>query len=471
MNTGLPTAHPTRIAYLGIRHESNTFAITPTTYDHFEIIRDLDALRTALGSAHLPASVDICTVYLANATPGGVLTHSGYARLKAECLQSLRQSLPVDGVLLDLHGAMEVEGMDKPEPDLAAAVRLLVGDAVPISVSLDLHGNLTQALLDQVNCVTAFRTAPHRDYPDTVGRALKHLQRCVREGLRPHMALVRVPLLIPGEYAMTTAEPAQSLYAHIDEIEQQPGILDASLMIGYAWADRPHSTANVVVVAEQDQARAMDVANAFARQVWAQRHAFGFPGETAELEQAVQTAITSAVQPVFISDSGDNITAGGAGDMTLVVEQLIAQHATEALVAGLQDAAAVDVCRAAGVGTSVELSLGNKLGQPVGAPLKLTAMVERIEPPFDCAVVRVDGVRILITATRQAFISRARIAQAAGLDPMRQKIIVVKLGYLMPDLYDHAPRSILALTPGLTDLDLRRFDYHQVERPIFPLDQ
>jgi microcystin degradation protein MlrC len=439
-------------------------------YEDFEIFRDVGALTERLGGEQYLADVDVHAVYLANATPGGVVTNAAYARMKSECLAALRYVLPVEGVLLDLHGAMEVEGLGKSEPDLAAAVRVLVGESVPLSVSLDLHGNLTQALLGQVNCVTAFRTAPHRDYADTVGRAIRHLLRCVREGLRPQMVLLRVPLLIPGEYAMTTAEPARSLYGAIDAIEQQPGILDASLMVGYAWADRPHSTASVVVVAERDHAIAMSSAQDFAQQVWAQRRAFAFPGETAAVEQAVRMAMTSEIRPVFVSDSGDNVTAGGAGDMTQVLERLLAQGATLALVAGIEDAAAVGVCKAAGAGARVELRLGNKRGLPGGVPLPLTAWVERVDPSSDCVVIRVDGVRVVVTASRRVFFTCADIEQAAGVDPLRQQLVVVKLGYLMPDLYDRAPRSILALSPGLTDLDLRRFDFHQVERPIYPLD-
>lgn len=461
-----------RIAYLGIRHESNTFAPAPTTYVHFQILRDAAALAQRLGGEQHLADADVHAVYLANATPGGVVTRDAYARLKDECLTVLRAALPVDGVLLDLHGAMEVQGMGKPEPDLAAAVREIVGDAVPISVSLDLHGNLTQALLDQVNCITAFRTAPHRDYPDTVGRALKHLLRCVRDGLRPQMALIPVPLLIPGEYAMTTTEPARSLYAAIEAMVQQPGILDVSFMVGYAWADRLHSTASVLVVAERNRALALRTANTYARQIWAQRHAFVFPGETAGIEQAVQLAMASDIRPVFVSDSGDNVTAGAAGDMTLVLEALLAQGATQALVAGIEDADAYGVCAAAGVGARVALQLGNKLGLP-GTPLALTARVERVDASIGQAVIAVDGaggVRVIITTTRHVFNTVAEIARVSGVDPMQQQIVVVKLGYLMPDLYDHAPRSILALSPGLTDLDMRRFGFRQVARPIYPLD-
>jgi microcystin degradation protein MlrC len=470
-----------RIAYLGIRHESNTFLPSLTTYSDFNIVRKapskgvgLDALRTALndlpGTLTVPDELDLAALYLAGATPSGVVSHDAYYRLKAELLQTLQAAMPVDGVLLDLHGAMEVDGLDKPEPDLAAAVRDIVGPDIPISVSLDLHGNLTQALLDQVNCITAFRTAPHRDYPDTVSRALRHLLRCMRDGLRPRMALVRVPLLMPGEFTMTTAEPARGLYAQIRHIEQAAGVLDASLMIGYAWADRIHTAMNTLVVAESDQALAYRLAQDFARDVWARRDAFAFPGESAGVEEAIRRAMASTQRPVFLSDSGDNVTAGAAGDKTMVLEALIAQGAQDALVAGIEDAEAFAVCNSAGAGATVELALGNRFCTSDAVPFRAFATVEQCDQHPNCVRVKIGGVRVLITQRRQVFGSRADIATASGMDPMQQQIVVVKLGYLMPDLYDHAPRSILVLSSGFTDLDMLRFGFRQAMRPIFPLD-
>jgi microcystin degradation protein MlrC len=297
---------------------------------------------------------------------------------------------------------------------------------------------------------------------------MKQLLRCIREGARPRMALVTVPLLIPGEYAMTTAEPAARLYAEIEALTQQPGVLDASLMVGYAWADRPHSTASVIVVAEHDHALAERLARAFAQRVWACRQEFAYPGESAAVDECVRRAMASTVRPVVVSDSGDNVTAGAAGDMTVLLEALLTHGATQALVAGIEDGAAVTACARAGIGTAATLALGNRIGLRNSAPLTVTATVSHIGN--ECATVRIAGVHVLITAQRTAFFSVAQIAALSGLDPMQLHIVVVKLGYLMPDLYDHAPRAILALSPGLTDLDMRRFGHTQVVRPIYPLD-
>ena len=140
---------------------------------------------------------------------------------------------------LSLHGAMEVEGIGDGESDLVGAIRERVGDAALISVSLDLHGNIAPALVEAADLLTALRTAPHRDGEATRERALSHLVRCLREGIRPQAAMVKLPLMLPGEYAVTEVEPARSLYEMLAAIEAEPGIMDASLMIGCAWTNSP----------------------------------------------------------------------------------------------------------------------------------------------------------------------------------------------------------------------------------------
>jgi microcystin degradation protein MlrC len=210
--------------------------------------------------------------------------------------------------------------------------------------------------------------------------------------------------------------------------------------------------------------------------VWEQRHDFGFGAETATVDEAIQRAMDAPERPTFIADSGDNVTAGGAGDIPLFVESLIAASAQDALVAGLTDPAAVRQCASAGVGAEVVLSIGGKLDQANARPLVVTGQLEHLAGDSrdrndvpTLALVRVDGVRIILATDRRFFPDRKSIA-AAGIDPMAQKIVVVKQGYLFPDLYDHAPRAIMALSPGATDLRLERLPYRSLQRPIFPLD-
>jgi len=465
-----------RIAIGGFRHETNTFSPVWTGYEDFRFARGAAVLGGGLGELGTAAGVELLPTFVASARPSGLIRQAAYARIKRELLDALQETLPVDGVYLDLHGAMEIEETGDGESDLVPAVRALVGEDVPISVSLDLHGNVSPILVDNADILTAFRTAPHRDYEETRRRALALLVRTVRDGLEPASVLVKPPLLLAGESAVTEVEPAASLYARLAEIDRVPGVMNASFLIGCAWTDGPYTSTSVIVVAERDGELARRQAVEFAQEIWARRRDFNFGVEIASVDESVRRAMGADERPVFISDSGDNVTAGGAGDIPLFVERLLALGAEDALVAGLADPEAVQQCAVAGEGAEVSLSIGGRLDRVSGAPVAVTGYVEHLcAPPEDhsetptVAVVRSGGVRIILAVDRRPFTDRATIA-ATGVDPMQQKIVVVKQGYLFPDFYDHAPRAIMALSPGATDLRLEKLPYRRLPRPIFPLD-
>jgi len=460
-----------RIAIGGIRHETNTFSPVWTEYTDFSVRRGAAVLENGTELLRAGQEIELLPTFVASARPSGLVRKAAYLRLKAELLGELQAALPLDGVYLDLHGAMEVQEVGDGETDLLRVVRDLVGENALIAASLDLHGNVSPTVAALSDILTAFRTAPHRDYPETRQRALQLLVRALREGARPTSVLLKPPLLLAGESAVTEVEPARSLYARLPGMADLPGILDVSLLIGCAWTDGPYTSTSVIVVAENDRALAHEQAARLAREVWVRRGDFGFGVESAPVDEAIRCAMAAPERPVFLSDSGDNVTAGGAGDIPLFAERLLALGAQDAVVAGLADPQAVAQCAAAGVDAGVNLSIGGKLDRAHGPPLVVRGRVQHLDPstPPATATVRVAGVTLILAADRRAFADRASIA-SAGVDPMAQKIVVIKLGYLFPDLYDHAPRAILALSPGATDLRLDRLPYRRLSRPIYPLD-
>jgi microcystin degradation protein MlrC len=469
------SGQPLRIAIGGIRHETNTFSPVWTDHGHFRYARGTDVLGDGLDAIGEAEQVDLVPTFVARARPSGLVRRATYEQLKQELLQALQAALPLDGVYLDLHGALEVQEIRDGESDLVAAVRALVGEDALIAASFDLHGNTSPIVVEQTDILTAFRTAPHRDYAETRQRALRALIHALKVGTRPAPVLIKVPLLLPGEAAVTNVEPARSLYERLIEIEKVEGLIDASILIGCAWTDSPYTSVSVLVVAERDRTLAQRYARNLAREIWVRRKDFGFGAQSASVDDAIQIALDAPEQPVFISDSGDNVTAGGAGDIPLFLERLLALGAQGAVVAGLTDRQAVHQCADAGVGATLPLTIGGKL-DPTFAPLSVTAHVEHLSSdPQDrddvptIATVRIDSVRALLAVDRRAFTDRASIA-AAGVDPMRAQIVVVKQGYLFPDLYDHAPRAIMALSPGATDLQLDRLPYQHLGRPIYPFD-
>jgi len=175
---------------------------------------------------------------------------------------------------------------------------------------------------------------------------------------------------------------------------------------------------------------------------------------------------------VFLSDSGDNVTAGGAGDLTLVLAQLLAAQAPDAVVAGIADAEAVARCATAGVDARVTVAVGGKLDWVNGSALEVTGVVRHLHPAEapTLAVLQVEGVQLVVTTDRRAFASFAAFRQA-GIEPLAHKIVVVKLGYLFPELRDNAPRAIMVQSPGFTDLRMEALPYRRVRRPIYPLDR
>lgn len=453
-----------KIACCGIAHETNTFTSLPTELADLNIRRGNEINDPVLAEFK---SVEWARLLTASATPSGPITHAAYESLKNEILTGLEAALPLDGIYMPLHGAMEVTGIGDGESDLVIAVRELVGPDVPIAASLDLHGNVVPELCQAADILHAYRTAPHRDQDATRRRTIELLIRCIETGRRPASAHVRVPLLLPGEKAITEVEPGKTLYQRLPEIDAREGVWTASLMCGFAWADVPGAAMTVFVHADDGEtARAGAVE--LAGEVWKQREKFGFDVETADIEESIRLA-GEANGCVFLTDSGDNTTAGGAGDIPLFLEHLIRAGSQNVLVAGISDKAAVLQCVEAGCGTEVELELGGKLDTNF-KPLKVKAVVEHVSRNGREAVVLTEGIKLVIAADRRGY-TRLQQFKDLGLDPLAFSIVVIKLGYLFPELRDIAPRHVMALSPGFSNEVIEELPYHSVQRPIYPLDR
>ena len=366
-----------KIAAAGIAIECATFSPLPSELSDFEVLRG-DALLSRYPFAAAYPDIDFAPIMQAHAVPGGVLRRSVYDALKEEILGDLRAGGPWDGVYLDMHGAMAVEGLDDAEADFIGAVRDLVGPAPLISASYDLHGNLSGAIMDQLDLISAYRTAPHEDTLETRARAFDLLVHCLRGGIRPVKAFIPIPLLLSGERTMTIVEPGRSVYAQIDKVIDGEVVLDASLLVGFTWADQARSQAAAVALGMDEEAT-WSAVRKLAAAYWDARHDFVFGVPTGSTDECIEMALESRAATVFLSDSGDNVTGGAAGDVPYVLERLLAHRVPKTLYAGLTDAPAVDACFAAGVGASLSLSLGGKLDPVHGKPLSVTGTVKTLQ--------------------------------------------------------------------------------------------
>lgn len=279
-------------------------------------------------------------------------------------------------------------------------------------------------------------------------------------------AQVRVPLLLPGENVITEVEPAKSLYAKLEEIDRIPGILSSSLMVGFAWADTPHTGASVIVSAESDYKLALKEANKLADAFWNARFDLKFQSETCSVSEAVSRACSSNIKPVFISDSGDNITAGGDGDSLEVLHELLKQKVTNFVFS--------QICSKELTEESIRVGIAGEVTLPFlkNYDAKVIWCVESIvqKPEVVFAVVSNSGSKILLSDRRYPLVKLDWLIEG-GIDLSKVEITVFKLGYLMPELHDTCPRHIMALSTGPTSLDVESFHYTKIKRPMFPLDK
>jgi microcystin degradation protein MlrC len=286
---------------------------------------------------------------------------------------------------------------------------------------------------------------------------------------------VRVPVLLPGERACTRDEPARSIYGSLSEVERRDGIIDAAVWIGYAWADEPRCSAAVVVTGT-DEAVIDSAARELGRRYWDARAAFDFSVPAGDAGSCIANGLSRPERPFFISDSGDNPTAGGAGDASYMLERLLADRRigsgqATAIWASCADPAAVAACVRAGAGAEIDLRVGGAFGSPWST--RLQGQVRRLRPgdPVggDIAVIASGGVRAVLTTRRKPYHYLRDFADL-GLDPAAHDLTVVKIGYLVPDLFAAARGWMIALTPGGVDQHITRLPYRALERPIYPLD-
>ncbi len=461
-----------QIAIGGIAIECCTFSRLTTRLEDLSVWRgdDLLALYPSLSAYQ---DVIFTPLVQVRATPGGTLARDVYEQLKQELIEGLRSGGQWDGVYLDLHGALSVVGMTDAEADLTGAIRAAVGEQTRISASFDLHGNLSEAVVGNLDLLTAYRTAPHIDMDDTRSRAIALLVESIRHKTRPVIAFARLPMLLPGEMAMTTSPPADRLYASLAQTIAEHDLLDASYFVGYVWADEARTGASAAAVG-LDPAATEKAVQALADSWWNARHEFDFGMPTASVDEAISMAVAAAdrAAPVFISDAGDNITGGGVGDVPYMLERLIAHGVTNAIYAALVDSSAVTACFDAGLNAQIPLMLGGKLDTTHGLPLAVEAVVRFLHHQAGGqrqAVIETKGIRVILTERRTAFTEEKQFA-ALGLSLQNTPITVVKLGYLFPDLQRIARTGILAFSPGALNPNVRALRYQHIRRPIFPLD-
>ena len=465
-----------RIVIGSMQCEGNSLTPIKTTYEDFDYAAGADMLKKlAISELLNQENCQVIPTIYAHALPGGPVRKADFLRLADDLISRIPED-GMDGIWLYLHGAMCVEDIGSGDTYLLQRIREKVGFNIPISIAMDFHADNSDEIVKLANCITGFRTAPHRDHAQTQQRALQLLIKCIRQNILPSPQIARANVIICGDAVQTDLEPLKGIMEAAEKMERSvPGLMCVQVFNGQPWIDEEYTGPSFVVTHESDPSVAMDCAKKLSRLFYDARHDFEFLVEAVEPEEAIARAMVSAV-PVFISDSGDNPTAGAPGDNGYMINLLQKAGAKNVLVAGIADSSACDACYKAEIGDTLTLSVGGSLAHDSQSAVITGRLVHRgdiLSYQHDnggpSATLDCGNMTVVITKNRAA-ICRPDIFESIDLDYHGYQIVVVKLGYLFPELAADAKRSILAFTPGASTEQLKDMGLQKIRRPMYPLD-
>lgn len=475
----------------GIMHETHTFSAEPTPIDIFTIRRGDEIAALAGANISMGGVVDACCqldvrltpTYLAHATSTSAMSADLFDQMVGELLAGIERALPADGIVLTLHGAMVAEGHPEADAEITRRVRSLVGPDIPIAVTLDLHANIGQGLVDAATIIVGYDTYPHIDLSARAQEGVHLLVRTIRGEIAPVMALAKPPLLPVPQAMFTSAPPFKTIFDRAFALEEAGEALTITVAGGFAYADAPATGMSLLVTTDGDPDAARRMANELAELAWSLRGDMEI--RNTPPEDAVAEAIAYPEGPVILVDVGDNIGGGTPGDGTVLLAELLRQGARDAVMV-IADADAVADAFAAGVGGMVTTRVGAKADSLHGEPVEITGRVRMLSDgrwihegpenagvpaePGKSAVVQVDGVTLVLNSRKIAPGDQQQL-KSVGIDPLRQKIIVMKAAVRWRGGFGPIARQAIHVgTPGLGDVDLSRFEFHHLTRPIHPLD-
>lgn len=421
---------------------------------------------------------DVAEGLSAFATPSGVVIRNVHEKLRDEILDTLRDNMPVDAVMLSMHGAMVADGYDDCEEDLVLGIRDIVGADIPIGVEYDLHCHITRKFVDNISALVIFKEYPHIDFIDRAEELWDIMEATLEGRLKPVISTFDCRML--GLYH-TTREPMRSFVERMKALEGTDGILSISLGHGFPWGDVPSEGTRVVVVTDDRKSDGDALAEKLGRELWAIRDKI--TPVFMDMESSIEAAIAEPDGPVVIADMADNPGGGAPGDSTFLVQQLLERGVRDVAVGGIWDPVATSICVGAGEGARFALRLGGKTGPTSGNPLDVNVEVKRIVLDHkvlslggslrnlgDAAWVHTNGIDIIVHETRCQNIM-PHFFESFGIDPKTRKLLIVKS---MQHFYGcYAPiasRVIYCAAPGALTWDMTQIEHKKIARPVWPLD-
>ena len=486
-----------KILIAEFEHETNCFCPDKTGYRQFEerhlvtardVIPFFKGTRTNLGgfiAALEEKEYEIIPVIAASATPGGIVTRDMFEFMKKELINSIKNTGVVDGILLDLHGAMVSENTPDGEGTLLKAIREVVGTRVPIISTLDLHANVTNTMIENATAFFPYENYPHTDCFERGYEAGTCMAKILQKEISPVMRFRQIPIL--AHTIETSKTPHIELFKKVTTWEENPEVINVAVLHGFPWSDIPEAQMSVIAITDGNIELANTIVNDLAKTIWEIRAKF--KKKFLSPEEAVKKAMASTSGPVIIADAADNPGGGGSGDSTFILSALMRAKANNVGMAIIPDREAVQMAINAGVGSEITLNLGGKLGakETSGGPVQITAKVKTIadgqfinKGPMRkgilnkigrTVVLDVDGIEIIVPENRMQPID-AEIFRRVGIEPSEKKILVLKSVVHFKASFGPMAKKILAVnTPAYASMDFESLNFKHIQHPIYPLDK
>jgi microcystin degradation protein MlrC len=491
-----------RLAVGGLSHETNALATSIlglTTVEHFDITRGDEIIeryagtRTYMGgildAAH-EINAEVVPVFHAVTAPSGTIAAEAYEAMRDELVEGIARAMPVDAVALELHGAGEAQNAPDLEADLCRAIRERVGPDVKIVAPLDLHGNITPGMAEVIDAMFGVHCYPHTDMYERGYEAVSIVPRLVA-GLRTRTAVVDLPILLPS--SPTTRYPAARVNELCAALEARPGVIDVTFFHGFACTDSPHVGVHIVATTEDDDALAQACATEIATWIW--EHRDDFRNEVYTPEAAIDLALatiatvaadTTGTGPVVINDAADNPDGGAPGDATHLLRAMVEAKLERACFGFVYDPAVVQQAQAAGVGATIDVSLGGKHDDIHGRPVELRAYVKcltdgrfvlqamfaglEVDLGPTCRL-QADGLDIIVVS-RRAQTFDPEVFKLHGIDVLAQDIVALKSSNHFRAGFEPIARAIVtADSPGLsTTTRWEMFERARSPEKLWPRD-
>ena len=484
-----------RILLGGLHQEINSFAPGKTTAEEYkrkqfhlgQSMIDLaanfnrcnegtDELAGAYGVLR-EAGAEVIPGGFVSAQPGAIIEQSFVDDYIEQLKRVTRENLPLDGVVLVMHGAAQSEESDDPEGDIVIAVREIVGDDVPITVALDLHANISENMARNSNTISIYQRYPHVDVWETGERAARLCLGIIRGEIAPKMAYVQIPMIVPASSYTTETEPFRSLMAKGHEYVKAGKILDFSISQMQPWLDVKDGYSSVVAIGEDAEAAA-EIAKELAEGLWNMRHEFRT--DLTSVDEIIKIAEkNTSGKPVIMNDFADSSNAGSAGDSPEVIERILALESDVKGLMYINDAPFALACREAGVGNTVKANLGatisTKLYNPVPVEAEVRAVFDGVVPFHGMfvdfgpsAVVKIRNTCVVVT-TQHRYNGDPALYRAFGYDPCDFQMVVVKACTSFRAFYGPLTDLIYpASTKGAATADLLSLPFEKIPESFYP---